>query len=56
MKENEKEYQKAIASLNQTLTKALDTEQIPKSKLKPKELKEMRGDDNQRQKLQIGCN
>ena len=45
--EKDEEYQKAIASLNQTLTKALDAGIIPKSKLTSEELKEMWDDDNQ---------
>lgn len=45
--EEDKEYQKAIASLDQTLTQALDAGIIPKSKLTPEELKEMWGDDSQ---------
>lgn len=48
MKEIDEEYQKAIASLNRTLTKALDAGKIPKSKLTPEELKEMWDDDSQR--------
>ena len=56
MEEKDEEYQKTVASLNQALTKALDAGKIPKSKFKPKELKEMWDDDNQWQKLQIGCN
>lgn len=47
MEEKDEEYQKTVASLNQTLTKALDAGKIPKSKLTPKELKEMWDDDNQ---------
>lgn len=46
MEEN-KEYQKAIASLNQTLTQALDAGIIPESKLMPEELEEMWDDDSQ---------
>ena len=48
MKEIDEEYQKAITSLNRTLTKALDAGKIPKSKLTPEELKEMWDDDSQR--------
>ena len=47
MEEKDEEYQKAIASLNQALTKALDAGIIPKSKLTSEELKEMWDDDNQ---------
>lgn len=42
-----KEYQKAIASLNRTLTQVLNAGKMPESELTPEELKEMWGDDNQ---------